>query len=293
MLAKFFALTSFLALTSAFPTEQCPKDDEPPKPRKPKCAGGTLYFECANGYVGCFDRSPCAFPIKPVCENIPPDRKPPKNCDNAPWNFLLYKCQNGFAGCYPENPCGFPLGNHCVKAAETTAHHKIWEPRTWNVYPLVEAKDKSTLLDRTRHMETLKGEHQDVSTTSVMVFDNLPPNALNCKLQYSRYRLGRDQTKVEGDANIRVRQLTGWTDLPDTEIPTTEYRKFEDSSAPWSEPFDFTCKPFKIKQHIITPLKCAEQIAVEIKGSDQGTGKNQVFIPLENDTDGIYLSYDV
>lgn len=94
------------------------------------CPPGKVFYSCANGYRGCFEKDPCALPPFTSTTIIDPkptsivDRDTPKPTEtivDTPGvgarsddptqcvpGKVFYSCANGYRGCFAKDPCDLP-----------------------------------------------------------------------------------------------------------------------------------------------------------------------------------------
>ena len=97
---------------------------------------------------------------------------------------------------------------------------------------------------------------------------------------------------VAGNGLVSSRQLTGFPSS-DELVSFDGLKKYQDPEAEWKAGMDFTGWTEIPGDHTGPALECAEQVAVELKGSDEPLEQeNRVFITL-TETNGLYLSYEL
>ncbi|KAL1610474.1 hypothetical protein SLS60_002142 [Paraconiothyrium brasiliense] len=248
MATKLFAFTTLLAFAAARPTlSERHADRSDCWQTNP----GTVFYNCANGYIGCFDQSPCDRP--PLASTT--------STTTAPTST-------------PEAP----------------EAHEITKPRSFNIYVLSEAQHN--VQDEVPHVDLNKPVDSRTTTTNAMVFDNVPTGAKNCRLRW-RSTESNDGNSffVKGNGQAWHRQLTGFPTKEEI-VSYDGLKPYQDPEADWSPSLDFTGWPESPADHIGPALKCGEQVAVELKGSDDGEQENRIFITL-TETNGFYLTYDL
>ncbi|CAI6236433.1 unnamed protein product [Periconia digitata] len=212
----------------------------------------------------------------------------------------FYRCANGNIGCFAYDPCGPQVSSTTppttvpnVTPTPTTvpsAKYTLTQPRSYNIYPLNEALHDSE--DPVSHVDLLKVANGGIVTTNAMVFENIPAGAKNCFLGWnSTVPGGENDFKVTGKGQASRRQLTGFP-TSEEKVSFNSLKKYQDNSAEWSQSLDFTGWVESPGTHGSGFLKCGEQVALEIKGSDDGEGENRVFITNTEDN-GFFLTYEV
>ena len=146
--------------------------------------------------------------------------------------------------------------------------------------------------NRNGHVDLNKPEGDSITTTNAMVFDNVPKDAKNCRLMWkSVTRNDNNVFFVLGQGKAWVRQLNGFP-TKEEGVSFNSLKKYQDSQAEWEPSLDFTGGPANPGVHDGPYVKCAEQIGLELKGSDQGEQHNRIFIAI-SDTTGLYLTYEL
>ncbi|KAF2727562.1 hypothetical protein EJ04DRAFT_517179 [Polyplosphaeria fusca] len=252
MSAKLYAFTTFLALTSALPST----------------LRSTLSERRAQN-TECWQTNP---------------------------GTQFYRCANGYVGCFATDPCALPplASSTTIPTSTPTPEppkvYEITKPRSFNIYVLSEAQHN--VQDQVPHVDLNKPEGSRTTTTNAMVFDNVPAGAKNCQLKW-RSTAPNDENNftVSGNGQAWHRQLLGFPS--GNEIVSYDgLKKYQDPNAEFSPSLDFTGWPELPGDHTGPTLNCAEQVAVELKGSDEGDQVNRVFMTL-TETNGFYLSYEL
>ncbi|KAF9740435.1 hypothetical protein PMIN06_009547 [Paraphaeosphaeria minitans] len=213
---------------------------------------------------------------------------------------VFYSCSNGYHGCFYQDPCSLsPLSSTdptSITPSPTTSSdipveiHELTKPRSFNIYVLSEAQHN--VQDQVGHVDLNKPEGSAITTTNALVFDDVPAGAKNCNLNW-RSTVSNDENNftVKGAGQAYTRQLTGFP--AKSEIVSYDgLKKYQDPSAQWTLSLDFTGWTEQPTSHRGPGLACGSQVAVEIKGSDEGEGENRVFITL-TETSGFYLTYEL
>ena len=255
MSTKLFALTSFLAFTSALPS-----------------ALRSILSERSAGQSDCWQTNP---------------------------GTVFYNCANGYVGCFSQDPCSLPkLGSTTAPPTPSTtptpappAVYEITKPRSFNIYVLSEAQHN--VQDQVPHVDLNKPKDSATTTTNAMVFDNVPAGARNCQLKWRSTEMnGENMFTVAGNGQAWSRQLSGFPTKEEI-VSFDGLKKYQDPEAEWKSSLDFTGWTESPGDHTSTALKCAEQVAIELKGSDEPLEQeNRVFITL-TETNGLYLTYEL
>ena len=204
----------------------------------------------------------------------------------------FYHCSNGYVGCFAEDPCAFPPFSTTTpsipSATPIPTRHEITEPRSYNIYP----QNGNGIEDPVPHVDLQKVVKEGIVTTNALVFDNVPENAKNCRLDWRSDKANdRSNFFVEGAGQAYFRQLLGFPSRPVSVIFET-LKRFQDTEKEFSQGLDFTGWENSPAQHIGPSLKCARQVAVELKGEEGGEDANRVFI-ANTATNGLYLTYEL
>jgi hypothetical protein len=205
----------------------------------------------------------------------------------------FYRCANGYVGYFSSDPCALPpLASTTTTTvptptAQTPRVYEITQPRSYNVY-IQQSPDE--VLDKVEHVDLQKPKGSRTTTTNAMVFENVPTGAKNCRLNWRNTIPNMDNIfSVVGAGQAWHRQLLGF---PDGKTLPFHLNPYRDPSATWSPSLDFTGWPGSPGDHLGPALKCGSQVAIELKGSDEGEQENRVFITL-TETNGFYLSYEL
>jgi hypothetical protein len=203
-----------------------------------------------------------------------------------------YRCANGYVGYFSSNPCALPplatttTTTLPTQTAQTSRVYEMTRPRSYNVYPL---QSDDTVSDKVEHVDLHKPEGSKITTTNVMVFDNVPAGAKNCKLGWrSTAPNAENSFTAVGAGQAWHRQLLRFPEG----IAPFHLNPYRDASAEWSPSMDFQGWPSIPRDHGGPSMKCGSQVAVEVRGSDEGEEENRVFITL-TETNGFYLSYEL
>ncbi|KAJ4305059.1 hypothetical protein N0V90_000589 [Kalmusia sp. IMI 367209] len=204
----------------------------------------------------------------------------------------FYRCANGYIGCFAHDPCDLPsisdptsppAPSPSITTPETPQQHEITEPRSFNIYP-----KQVNVEDPVGHVDLKKTADEGIITTNALVFDNVPANAKNCNLKWRTDKANdRSTFFADGFGQVFSRQLFGF---PSGKVTYNSLEEFRDNEAEFVSSMDFTGWESSPTTHGGPSLKCAEQVAVELKPSGQGDGDNRVFITLTK-TNGFYLTY--
>ncbi|PVH97844.1 hypothetical protein DM02DRAFT_616229 [Periconia macrospinosa] len=262
MSTKFFAIAGLLALTSALPaseratlTERAHGDCWLTNP-------GTQYYKCFQ-YDGCFAKDPCD-------PNSPP---PPSTT----------------------TPCATSSATPSTIPSSTPTPPKSYEitrPRAYNIYVL--SKEQHNVQDKTGHIDLNKPAGSRITTTNALVFDNVPKDAKNCRLMWRTVKPDETNSfRVDGNGQAWTRQLTGFPTGTEKDLVSFDgLKKYQDPNAQWS-PLDFTGGENDHSERTAQSLKCAEQIGLEMTGSDGGDEELiRIFMTL-GEKNGVYLKYDL
>jgi hypothetical protein len=249
MSTTLFTLTGLLAFTSALPSALRSTLSERSADRS-DCNAGTVFYNCANGYVGCFP-----------------------------------------AATYPDPCTTIPASPSTTPASTIPKVYEITKPRSFNIYVLSEAQHN--VQDPVPHVDLNKPKGSATTTTNAMVFDNVPAGAKNCQLKWrSTETNGENMFTVAGNGQAWSRQLNGFPTKEEI-VSFDGLKKYQDPEAEWKASLDFTGWTESPGDHTSTTLKCAEQVAIELKGSDEPLEQeNRVFITL-TETNGLYLTYEL
>ncbi|KAF2651879.1 hypothetical protein K491DRAFT_696106 [Lophiostoma macrostomum CBS 122681] len=255
MSAKAFAFTSLLALTSALrSTPAQRRRDISDCSHTP----GTQFYRCSNGYVGCYAQDPCALPTISSSSSTPTTTTPTSSTPTPT----------------------------VADATPTATGLEITVPRSFNIYPQNGAQNQ----DEVPHVDLKKTDDGILVTTNALLFENVPSNAQNCRLQW---RTEKEDDKslffVTGIGLVYSRQLLGW---PEGDVTFESLKPFQDNETGFRGGLDFTGWESDPRSHGGPRVNCAEQIAIELKGSEGGDGENRVFI-ANTKTNGMYLTYDL
>jgi hypothetical protein len=250
MSTKLFTFTTLLALTSAIPLSNTVSERSAQNTECWQTNPGTQFYRCANGYVGCFSSDPCALPPIASTTTVTPTSGP----------------------------------------TPVSKVYEITKPRSYNIYPLVEAMHN--VEDKVGHVDLNKPEGSRTTTTNAMVFDDVPAGAKNCQLKWRSVAPSDGNSfTVAGNGQAWHRQLLGFPS--GNELVSFEgIKKYQDTSKDFSPSLDFTGWTTIPGDHVGPTLKCDKQVAVELKGSDDGDQENRIFITL-TDVNGFYLSYEL
>ncbi|KAJ4296489.1 hypothetical protein N0V90_006534 [Kalmusia sp. IMI 367209] len=253
MSTKLFTFTSLLALTSALPSGLRSTLSERRADRSDcwQTKPGSVFYNCANGYVGCFYQDPCSLPPLESTPTTPPSTPTP-----APPKV-----------------------------------YEITKPRSFNIYVLSEAQHN--VQDQVPHVDLNKPKGSRTTTTNALVFDNVPTGAKNCHLNWrSTKPNGENVFTVKGQGQAWHRQLNGFPTKSEI-VSYDGLKKYQDPTAEWKPSLDFSFWPEQEpRDHRGPSVECAEQVAVELKGNDEGEQENRVFITL-TETNGFYLTYEL
>lgn len=200
---------------------------------------------------------------------------------------LYYRCFQ-YNGCFAKDPCD-PNKPPPSSAVKTLQSYTITRPRSYNIHPLSNTKEE----DKVPHVDLEKPRNSRTVTTNVVVFDNVPKGAQNCQLMWrSAITDGDNRLDVVGKGEAWTRQLNGFP-IKTQAVSFFSIKKYQNTNAQWSRTLDFTgWGNTTSDSHGGPALKCAEQVAVETKGNDEGEQENRVFMTL-TDKNGFYLRYDL
>jgi hypothetical protein len=255
MSAKVFALTSLLALTSALrSTPSQRRRDISDCSHTP----GTQFYRCSNGYVGCYAQDPCALPAlsstssTPTTTTVSSATPTPTVADATPTATAL----------------------------------EITVPRSFNIYPqIVDSAE-----DPVPHVDLKKTAAEGIVTTNALLFENVPANAQNCRLQWRSEKVDdKSMFFVTGNGLVSSRQLLGF---PSGDVTFESIKPFQDNNTDFRASMDFTGWESSPGTHGGPRMVCGEQVAVELMGAETGDGENRVFI-ANTETNGMYLTYDL
>ncbi|KAF1974729.1 hypothetical protein BU23DRAFT_89765 [Bimuria novae-zelandiae CBS 107.79] len=259
MSTKLFTLTSLLALTSALPSGLRSTLFER-RAATTECDAGTWFYKCSNGYVGCFNYDPCSLPkLESTATTSPTVPSPTSSSSSTP-------------------------------TSEPPKIYEITKPRSYNIY---HSEGQTNEEDKVPHVDLVKAENGTIVTSNAMIFDNVPAGAKNCRLNW-RHSVGieGDEFTVEELGQAFARPLTGFPTPPE-KVSFNGLKKYQDTAAPWSQGLDFQNWPgLPAREHYGPSVPCGTQVAVEVKGSEEGVKANRVYI-TNTKTNGFYLSYSL
>jgi hypothetical protein len=140
----------------------------------------------------------------------------------------FYRCINGYVGCFAKDPCALPPLSTATPSIPSdipvSTTHEITESRSYNIYPRNGA-DESDLVP---HVDLQKSATEGIVRTNALVFDNVPENAKNCRLQWRSDKADDPSFFVVGAGQVYSRQLLGF---PSSEDPVTykSLKPFQDT----------------------------------------------------------------
>lgn len=242
MYTKAFTLATLLTLTSALPSGSGKTIvDRQGATIRTDCWNikpGTQFYRCANGYIGCFEKDPCALPPLAADPTQPTESTP----STSP-------------------------------APPASTANEITEPRSYNIY-----EQFPDSYDPVPHVDLKKTVEGGIVTRNAMVFENVPEGATNCNLMWRSDKADdKNSFFVTGEGQVWSRQLTGFP-AEDEDVTYATLEEFRNNDVEFSQSMDMTGWPASPSDHMGPSLECGSVVAVELHGSDKGDGENRVFI---------------
>ncbi|KAI2621189.1 hypothetical protein GGR54DRAFT_91930 [Hypoxylon sp. NC1633] len=218
------------------------------------CEAGLVFYSCANGYRGCYEKDPCALPPLTTTTTTTVPLPTPTPITTTP------------AAC--------PTGS-------------IWQPTMYNLYPTDPTRSEAavTRLDIT----TLNSP----TTEQAMVFHGIPAGATRCTLHWAQAGAAERTFVVEHSGLVSVAPLTGFpaAGSPVSIASLAPFAEADDAAgAAFDVDFTFWDATLTATDHVGSPVACAESVYLKV-GLDATNGAGHVL--LEQDArNGFYIEYE-
>ncbi|KAI1417028.1 hypothetical protein F5Y13DRAFT_153576 [Hypoxylon sp. FL1857] len=215
------------------------------------CSAGTVFYACANGYRGCFDKDPCALP--PISSSPTPTTIAPAATTTA-----APACTNG----------------------------TIWKPTMYNLYP--GEPDKTEPAVSYLQVQVQEGKPE---IDQVAVFQNIPATAQKCFLNWAQAAEAERTFTVDDSGYTAVQQLSGFPGAgePISSASIAKYEPADKTKAKHPD-FTFWDKQSKDAQtHSAGEIDCAENIYVKVS-LDTLNGDGHIYME-QDDKNGFYVTY--
>ncbi|OTA93598.1 hypothetical protein M434DRAFT_395530 [Hypoxylon sp. CO27-5] len=222
------------------------------------CPAGKVFYACANGYRGCFEKDPCALP--PIATTS-----------------------------LASDPTTTSVATEATTTppATCTSGASIWQPTMYNLFPAEPDKTQPAV----SYLQVQEQENQ-APLEQVAVFQGIPATATKCSLNWAQAAEAERTFVVDHSGYTSVLQLTGFPAAGEP-ISSASIAKYEpaDQSKAKHPDFTFWDKQSKDAQtHSAGQVDCAENIYLKV-ALDTLNGDGRVY--LEQDAkNGFYVTYE-
>ncbi|KAI1086375.1 hypothetical protein F5B19DRAFT_162879 [Rostrohypoxylon terebratum] len=202
------------------------------------CPTGKVFYACANGYKGCYEKDPCALP--PVTTTTTTSVAAPSSSSTpAPT-----ACQSG----------------------------SIFEPTMYNLYPSQPDLSQSPV----SYLQVQASE-KDPQLEQVAIFRGIPSNAKTCALMWAQASESERTFVVDGSGLTAIQPLTGFPSAG-APVSANSIKPFESADAPTHSDFTFWDKQSKdAVNHTVGLIQCAEQVYYKLS-LDTLNGDGHVYL---------------
>ncbi|KAI0841186.1 hypothetical protein F5Y06DRAFT_260881 [Hypoxylon sp. FL0890] len=217
------------------------------------CEAGKVFYVCANGYRGCFEKDPCALP--PIATT---------SLASGPT----------------------PTTITTVTTATACSTGSVWQPTMYNLLPGEPDKTQPAVSYLQFQVQDNQPEQEQVA-----VFQGIPASAKTCYLNWAQAAEAERTFTVDGSGYSTVEQLTGFpaAGQPISSASIAQYEPADKSKAQHPD-FTFWDKQSKdAVTHKGGEIDCAENVYLKV-ALDTLNGDGRVY--MEQDAkNGFYITY--
>ncbi|KAI2465852.1 hypothetical protein F4781DRAFT_407587 [Annulohypoxylon bovei var. microspora] len=222
------------------------------------CSAGTVFYSCANGYRGCFEKDPCALPPIAAATTTIPTPPSPTTVETITTTPPATTCQSG----------------------------SVWQPTMYNLFPTQPDFSQTSV----SYLEVqVRGTEPQLE--QVAVFQGIPAGAKTCTLSWAQASEAERVFVVDDSGYTSVLPLTGFP-AAGSPVSSASVKPFEPADAAAAKHPDFTFWDKQSKDaatHTAGVVACAEEMYFKV-AIDTTNGDGHVY--LEQDAkNGFYISY--
>ncbi|KAI1460382.1 hypothetical protein F4805DRAFT_417347 [Annulohypoxylon moriforme] len=222
------------------------------------CPTGKVFYACANGYKGCFEKDPCALP--PIATT---------------------------SLASPATPTTVGSVVTSTPASSTCQSGSVWQPTMYNLYPSQPDLSQTPV---TYLQIQVSGTNPHLEQAAV--FRGIPSGAKTCNLMWAQAAEAERTFVVDGSGFTSILPLTGFPSSG-SPVSTNSLKPFipGDDVKPTHADFTFWDKQSKdAVNHTVGQFECAEEVYFKL-AIDTTNGDGHVY--LEQDKkNGFYVTYN-
>ncbi|KAI1206513.1 uncharacterized protein F4807DRAFT_439395 [Annulohypoxylon truncatum] len=221
------------------------------------CPTGKVFYACANGYRGCFEKDPCALP--PV----------------ATTSLAI-----------PATPTTVGAAVTTTPAASTCQSGSIWQPTMYNLYPAQPDLSVSPVT----YLQVQASNGTQPSLEQVAAFSGIPRSAKTCTLMWAQAAESERTFVVDGSGLTAIQPLSGFP-APGTPVSANSVKPFVSGGArPTHADFTYWDKQSKdAVNHTVGAFACAEAVYYKLS-IDAASGDGRVYLEQDG-KNGLYVTY--
>ncbi|OTA99769.1 hypothetical protein M426DRAFT_251924 [Hypoxylon sp. CI-4A] len=256
---KTTALATLASLVSANPILSRGETD---------CVAGKVFYSCANGYRGCFEKDPCALPPVATTSIV----LPTTSATATATSIILPTATTTTTPSSTAAAAACPTG---------TASASIWQPTMYNLYP----SDPDLAQDPVSYLQVQVHE-QDPQLEQVAAFHGIPSEAKKCFLGWGQGKPEERTFVVDHSGLTSLFQLTGFPAEPVSSNSVAPFVPADSTHADFTS-WDDASHPEQ--KHDNGEIDCAESIYFKL-ALDTENGDGHVY--MEQDAkNGLFVSY--